>query len=93
MGTDIMYKGLNTPWIGKSAIRLGITESVLGPDHRCIITYTYKRCKGTSCGGCVFGLLNITIGLEYLIEQKFITKGEALAFSLDNIGSIQMKGG
>lgn len=90
MGTDIKYKELNTPWIDKNAFRLGLTPSFIcmGEHGACIISPTYKNCPSVSCGNCVCSSSNLSIGLEYLIEQKFITKGEALAFTFDNIGDL-----
>ena len=83
----MMYKGFNTPWIGRDDLKLGITPTSLSVINQCIISPTYnKKCTSIKCADCVCGLNNMSIGLEYLIEQKLITKVEALAFSLDNIG-------
>ena len=46
------------------------------------------RCKEQpTCNGCLFNILNggNKALIEYAIEEKYITKGEALKYTLDSI--------
>ena len=72
------HRGLGIPWVDRNRFYLKLSVS-------CIIQGTRKQCGYLSCPECVFEPNNASIGLDYLIEQKYITTAEALEFSLDNL--------
>lgn len=90
------YGGTKIPLItDASKIRLGYREGITKGSSRygCMVgasidwegNYTIDCREHRSCRGCncILHIDNYESGMSYLIESGIITKGQALAFTLD----------
>ena len=87
-----MYRGLDVPQLKSKKPTFYMSKNysacvILGSPTGKLLWGEVVHCAHLSCKKCVYGIVNISTSIDYLLSLDIITKEQALKLSLDSVSS------